>query len=199
ERRALPAGPDRRGAEGLAARHRMVRADRQRRARGPRAPARRERDRQAGKARRGARLPEARGRGQPRPGSAAGRGRGAAAARGEPQPRRLRAARPGAQEGSRAARPALRHGADRREARAHLAGVDQVSAGKRHAAEDDQALQAVMAIALRRAAAYALASLLLGGCAQLETRPAREAEVDLAGRLAARYGEESFTGNIAWR
>src|SRR5438034_10767076 len=56
-----------------------------------------------------------------------------------------------------------------------------------------------MAIALRRAAAYALASLLLGGCAQLETRPAREAEVDLAGRLAARYGEESFTGNIAWR
>src|SRR5439155_963490 len=116
ERRALPAGPDRRGAEGLAARHRMVRADRQRRAGGPRAPARRERDRQAGKARRGARLPEARGRGQPRPGSAAGRGRGAAAARGEPQPRRLRAARPGAAEGSRAARPALRHGADRREA-----------------------------------------------------------------------------------
>src|SRR5438034_739365 len=56
-----------------------------------------------------------------------------------------------------------------------------------------------MAIALRRAAAYALASLLLGGCAQLETRPAREAEVDLAGRLAARYGEESFTGSIAWR
>ena len=56
-----------------------------------------------------------------------------------------------------------------------------------------------MAMALRRSAAYALASLLLGGCAQLETRPAREAEFDLAGRLAARYGEESFTGNIAWR
>jgi len=29
--------------------------------------------------------------------------------------------------------------------------------------------------------------------------PGREAEFDLAGRLAARYGEESFTGNIAWR
>jgi len=56
-----------------------------------------------------------------------------------------------------------------------------------------------MAMALRRSAAYALASLLLGGCAQLETRPAREAEFDLAGRLAARYGEESFTGSIAWR
>src|SRR5438876_1696691 len=285
----------------------MVRADRQRRAGGPGAPRRSARDRQAGKARRGARLPEARGGGQPRPGSAADRCRGAAAARGEPQPRRLRAARPGAAEGSRAARPALRHGADRREARAlradgiepaqadrgaarararlqrarlllrraqhaagrgekadrksaralagglfhhrqpglgalprgqsegrggaaaprlqraarrrdrraprrsalgdgparrgraHLAGVDQVRAGKRHAAEDDQALQAVMATALRRSAAYALATLVLGGCAQLETRPARETEFDLAGRLAARHGEESFTGNIAWR
>jgi outer membrane lipoprotein LolB len=56
-----------------------------------------------------------------------------------------------------------------------------------------------MAMVMRRAAAYALATLLLGGCAQLETRPARKAEFDLAGRLAARYGEESFTGNIAWR
>jgi outer membrane lipoprotein LolB len=56
-----------------------------------------------------------------------------------------------------------------------------------------------MAMALRRAAAYALAGLLLGGCAQVETSPARQAEFDLAGRLAVRYGEESFTGNIAWR
>jgi outer membrane lipoprotein LolB len=56
-----------------------------------------------------------------------------------------------------------------------------------------------MAMVMRRAAAYALASLLLGGCAQLETRPTQKAEFDLAGRLAARYGEQSFTGNIAWR
>src|SRR5882724_3349069 len=89
------------------------------------------RHRQAGKARRGARLPEARGGGQPRPGSAADRGRGTAAARGEPQPRRLRAARPGAAEGPRAARPALRHGADRREARALRAdGIEPAQADR---------------------------------------------------------------------
>ena len=56
-----------------------------------------------------------------------------------------------------------------------------------------------MAMVMRRAAAYALATLLLGGCAQLEMRLAQKADFDLAGRLAARYGEESFTGNIAWR
>jgi outer membrane lipoprotein LolB len=56
-----------------------------------------------------------------------------------------------------------------------------------------------MVMAMRRAAACALATLLLAGCAQLQTRLAEKAEFDLAGRLAARYGEESFTGNIAWR
>src|SRR2546426_12338145 len=56
-----------------------------------------------------------------------------------------------------------------------------------------------MAWAKRRAAASALVSPLLGGCAQLETGAAGEAEFDLAGRLAARYGEESSPGNIAWR
>jgi outer membrane lipoprotein LolB len=56
-----------------------------------------------------------------------------------------------------------------------------------------------MVMLMRRAAAYALAVVLLAGCAQLERRSAEKAEFDLAGRLAARYGEESFTGNIAWR
>ena len=56
-----------------------------------------------------------------------------------------------------------------------------------------------MAMVMRRAAACALATLLLGGCAQLEMRLAQKADFDLAGRLAARYGEESFTANIAWR
>jgi outer membrane lipoprotein LolB len=56
-----------------------------------------------------------------------------------------------------------------------------------------------MAMVMRRAATYALATLLLGGCAQLEMRTVQKAEFDLAGRLAARHGEESFTGNIAWR
>src|SRR5207302_1842950 len=118
-------------------------------------------------------------------------GRGGAAA-----PRLRRAARCRDRRAPR--RGAVGDGPARR-GRARLAGVAQVRAGKRHAAKDDQAPQAVMAMVMRRAAAYALAALVLGGCAQLETRPAQKAEFDLAGRLAARYGEESFTGNIAWR
>jgi outer membrane lipoprotein LolB len=44
-----------------------------------------------------------------------------------------------------------------------------------------------------------LVALLAGACAQLETKPPQDVEFDLSGRLAARYGEEAFTGNIAWR
>lgn len=44
-----------------------------------------------------------------------------------------------------------------------------------------------------------LALVLAGACAQLEIRPPEDIEFDLAGRLAARYGNEAFAGNIAWR
>ena len=43
------------------------------------------------------------------------------------------------------------------------------------------------------------AMLLLGACAQLQTRAPQDLEFDLSGRLAARYGKEAFSGNIAWR
>jgi outer membrane lipoprotein LolB len=42
-------------------------------------------------------------------------------------------------------------------------------------------------------------ALLVAGCAQLEQKFADKPEFDLTGRLAARYANESFTGNIAWR
>jgi outer membrane lipoprotein LolB len=41
--------------------------------------------------------------------------------------------------------------------------------------------------------------LLLGACAQLETRTPQDVQFDLAGRLAVRYGNEAFSGNLAWR
>ena len=41
--------------------------------------------------------------------------------------------------------------------------------------------------------------LLAGGCAQLQTEVPQDVEFDLSGRLAARYGKDAFTGNIAWR
>ena len=45
-----------------------------------------------------------------------------------------------------------------------------------------------------------LLALLLGACAQLPTTPrAPDVEFELSGRLAARYGDESFSGNLAWR
>lgn len=44
-----------------------------------------------------------------------------------------------------------------------------------------------------------LAIILAGACAQLETQVPRDVEFDLSGRLAARYGAEAFSGNIAWR
>jgi outer membrane lipoprotein LolB len=41
--------------------------------------------------------------------------------------------------------------------------------------------------------------LLLGACAQLQTQIPEDVKFDLSGRLAARYGTEAFSGNIAWR
>jgi outer membrane lipoprotein LolB len=49
---------------------------------------------------------------------------------------------------------------------------------------------------------FVLLSVLLlvaGGCAQLETKVPQDIEFDLTGRLAARYGNEAFSGNLAWR
>ena len=39
----------------------------------------------------------------------------------------------------------------------------------------------------------------LAACAQLEIKAPQDVEFDLSGRLAARYGAEAFTGNLAWR
>ena len=41
--------------------------------------------------------------------------------------------------------------------------------------------------------------LFMAACAQLETKAPQDVEFDLSGRLAARYGNEAFSGNIAWR
>ena len=41
--------------------------------------------------------------------------------------------------------------------------------------------------------------LVLAACAQLETRVPQDIEFDLSGRLAVRYGNEAFSGNLAWR
>jgi outer membrane lipoprotein LolB len=52
--------------------------------------------------------------------------------------------------------------------------------------------------AVRRAAALA-AVALIAACAQFEPRPPDgPLEFQLAGRLAARYNGESFTGNVTW-
>jgi outer membrane lipoprotein LolB len=49
-------------------------------------------------------------------------------------------------------------------------------------------------------AVVALLAALVAACAQVEIKPPEGAlEFSLAGRIAARYGKESFTGNIAWR
>ena len=48
-------------------------------------------------------------------------------------------------------------------------------------------------------AACVLIALLAGACAPREIRPSLpEAEFELAGRLAASFGGESFIGNLAW-
>lgn len=48
--------------------------------------------------------------------------------------------------------------------------------------------------------AAAAVLVLVAGCAQVEIRPPQgPLDFDLAGRIAARYGAESFTGNVTWR
>jgi outer membrane lipoprotein LolB len=42
-------------------------------------------------------------------------------------------------------------------------------------------------------------ALLLAGCAQLETQAPADQVFELSGRLAARQGQEAFTGNLSWR
>jgi outer membrane lipoprotein LolB len=45
-----------------------------------------------------------------------------------------------------------------------------------------------------------LLAAFVAACAQVEIKPPQgPLEFALAGRIAARYGAESFTGNIAWR
>ena len=46
-------------------------------------------------------------------------------------------------------------------------------------------------------AAWAL--LLLCACAQVELRPPQQVDFDLLGRIAARYRDDGFTGNLNWR
>jgi outer membrane lipoprotein LolB len=49
-------------------------------------------------------------------------------------------------------------------------------------------------------AAWAMAALLAGACAQMEIRPpSGPLEFELSGRIAARDGDEAFTGNLLWR
>jgi len=48
--------------------------------------------------------------------------------------------------------------------------------------------------------AWMLLALLVGACAQAPTAPpAADTEFELTGRLAVRYGDESFSGNLSWR
>ena len=42
-------------------------------------------------------------------------------------------------------------------------------------------------------------ALLAAACAQLETRAPQDLVFELSGRLAVRYGNEAFSGNLAWR
>ena len=44
-----------------------------------------------------------------------------------------------------------------------------------------------------------LLAALAAGCAHEIKPPSGPLDFDLAGRIAARYGNEAFTGNIAWR
>ena len=53
---------------------------------------------------------------------------------------------------------------------------------------------------MKRGGLAAALLLLIAGCAQVEIRPPQgPLDFDLAGRIAARYGAESFTGNVSWR
>ena len=51
----------------------------------------------------------------------------------------------------------------------------------------------------RRSVWLSVVLVLIAGCAQLQTKVPEDVEFDLSGRLAARYGKDGFTGNIAWR
>jgi outer membrane lipoprotein LolB len=51
---------------------------------------------------------------------------------------------------------------------------------------------------MKLAAAW-LVAFLLAACAQLQTAPPGKIVFELNARLAARYGAESFSGNLAWR
>jgi outer membrane lipoprotein LolB len=47
---------------------------------------------------------------------------------------------------------------------------------------------------------FLLLAALLAACAHVEVKPPEgPLEFSFAGRIAARYGKESFTGNVAWR
>jgi outer membrane lipoprotein LolB len=46
---------------------------------------------------------------------------------------------------------------------------------------------------------WALLALVLAACAGIERSSIDKPEFDLAGRIAARYRDESFSGNLAWR
>lgn len=50
---------------------------------------------------------------------------------------------------------------------------------------------------VRYAAIAAL--LVLAACAQVELKPPASPEFELLARIAARYGEEAFSGNVHWR
>lgn len=53
---------------------------------------------------------------------------------------------------------------------------------------------------MRAVRVVVLLPALLAACAHVEIKPPEgPLEFSLAGRIAARYGDESFTGNIAWR
>jgi len=44
-----------------------------------------------------------------------------------------------------------------------------------------------------------LLALVLCACAPVQLKPPSVVEFDLAGRIAARHGNDAFTGNLAWR
>ncbi|HLS85381.1 MAG TPA: lipoprotein insertase outer membrane protein LolB [Burkholderiales bacterium] len=50
-----------------------------------------------------------------------------------------------------------------------------------------------------RAAAAVVAIVLAAGCAQLGTQTPQDQLFELAGRIAARQGDEAFSGNLRWR
>lgn len=50
-----------------------------------------------------------------------------------------------------------------------------------------------------RAFLLSLVLAMLASCAQLETRGREDTLFEFTGRLAARYGKEAFSGNLAWR